>query len=204
MDLLLPADAIESGHSAGPSFEARRGLKSKPALIRFRVLDPRLAIAGLTDLTVPASEFAMLDIGASRIFVVENEVTFLAFPDLPGSLVIFGSGYGVERLAEARWLAHRAVIYWGDIDTHGFVILDRLRAIFPQTRSLLMDRATLLAHRFHWSFEAAPQTAELSHLSDEERALYDDLRYDRLGSGVRLEQERVSFSLVRSTVLACL
>ena len=202
-DLLLPADAIENGHLAAPSFEARRGLKAKPALIRFRVLDPRLAIAGLTDLTVPASEFAMLDIGASRVFVVENEVTFLAFPDAPGSLVIFGSGYGVERLAAARWLAHRTVIYWGDIDTHGFAILDRLRGLFPQTKSLLMDRATLLAHRFHWSFEAAPQTAELDHLGSEERALYDDLRYNRLGSGVRLEQERVPFSLVHSAIPAC-
>jgi hypothetical protein len=203
MDLLLPADATESEHASGSSFEARRGLKSKPALIRFRVLDPSLAIAGLTDLTVPVSEFAVLGIGASRVFVVENEVTFLAFPELPGSLVIFGSGYGVERLAAARWLAHRTVIYWGDIDTHGFAILDRLRAIFPQTKSLLMDRATLLAHQSHWSFEPAPKTAELSHLSDEERALYDDLRYIRLGSGVRLEQERVPFNLVCSAILAC-
>ncbi len=202
MDLLLPADAIESGHSAGPSFEARRGLKSKPALMRFRVLDPRLAIAGLTDLTVPTSEFAILDIGPSRVFVIENEVTFLAFPDLPGSLVIFGSGYGVERLATTGWLGSRTIIYWGDIDTHGFAILDRLRAIFPQTRSFLMDRATLLGHRCHWSFEPAPQTAELSHLSDEERALYDDLRYNRLGSGVRLEQERVPFGFARSAILA--
>jgi hypothetical protein len=95
------------------------------------------------------------------------------------------------------------VIYWGDIDTHGFAILDHLRAMFPQTKSLLMDRATLLAHRFHWSFEAAPQSAELSHLDSEERGLFEDLRYDRLGLGVRLEQERVPFSLVRSAILAC-
>jgi hypothetical protein len=203
MDYLLPADAIESGHPAGQSFEARYGLQSKPALIRFRVLDPSLTIAGLTDLTVPASEFARLEIDAKRIFIVENEVTFLAFPDLPDSLVVFGAGYGVERLAPARWLACRTVIYWGDIDTHGFAILDRLRAIFPQTKSLLMDRATLLALHSHWSFEAAPQSAEFSHLDSEERALYDDLRYDRLGSGVRLEQERVPFGFARSAILGC-
>jgi hypothetical protein len=101
------------------------------------------------------------------------------------------------------WLAHRTVIYWGDIDTHGFAILDRLHAIFPQTKSLLMDQATLLAHRSHWSFEAAPQSAELGCLDSEERALYDDLRYDRLGSGVRLEQERVPFGFACSAILAC-
>ncbi len=203
MEFLLPANAIENGHVAGQSFEARYGLKSKPALIRFRLLNSCLAIASLTDLTVPASEFARLEIGAKRIFIVENEVTFLAFPDVPDSLIIFGAGYGVERLAATRWLACCAVIYWGDIDTHGFAILDRLRAMFPQTKSLLMDRATLLTHRFHWGFEAAPQSAELSHLDSEEHALYDDLRYNRLGSGVRLEQERVPFGFVRSAILAC-
>lgn len=204
MDYLLPPGTIEDGHAAGPSFEARYGLKSKPALIRFRLLDSRLAIGPFTDLSVPVPEFAGADIDAARIFIVENEVTFLAFPEVPGSLVLFGGGYGIERLAVARWLGSRTVIYWGDIDTHGFAILDRLRAIFPQTISLLMDRATLLAHRTHWSVERAPQTAELSHLDREERALYDDLRYDRLGSGVRLEQERVSFGYARSAALACL
>lgn len=203
MDFLLPGDAIESGHVAGLSFEARYGLKSKPTLIRFRTLDARLAFDPFTDLTVPVPEFAKLEIDAQRVFIVENEVTFLAFPDAPDNLVVFGGGYGVERLAAAQWLARRTIIYWGDIDTHGFAILDRLRAMFPQTRSVLMDRATLLAHQSHWSFEAAPHTAELSHLSNEERALYDDLRFNRLGSGVRLEQERVPFRFARSAILAC-
>lgn len=39
------------------------------------------------------------------------------------------------------------VHYWGDLDTHGSAILDRLRAWLPQTRSFLMDRETLLDHR---------------------------------------------------------
>jgi hypothetical protein len=203
LDVVLASDAIAGGHVAGQPFELRYGLKSKPTtFVRFRVLDPRLAIAGFTDLTVQAAEFAALDIGASHVFIVENEVTFLAFPDVPGSLVLFGGGYGIEqRLAAARWLSSRTVIYWGDIDTHGFAILDRLRAVFAHTQSLLMDRATLVAHRAHWSFEGAPQTAELSHLESEERAPYDDIRYNRLGSGVRLEQERVPFDFARSVIL---
>src|ERR1022692_4377837 len=36
--------------------------------------------------------------------------------------------------------------YWGDIDTYGFHILDRLRVLFPDVQSLLMDRDTLLEH----------------------------------------------------------
>jgi hypothetical protein len=64
-----------------------------------------------------------------------------------------------------------------------------------------MDRGTLLAHRAQWSSEAAPQTGELGHLDPEEQALYDDLRRDRLGSAVRLEQERIRFGYARAVVL---
>jgi hypothetical protein len=65
-----------------------------------------------------------------------------------------------------------------------------------------MDRATLLAHRDQWSVEAAPHTGELDRLDPEEAALYDDLRRDRLGTGVRLEQERVRFGYARSVILS--
>lgn len=200
LDLVLPAHAIEHSANGAHQFELRYGLAAKPVLVRFRMLDPALTIAGLTDLTVPISEFAKLDIAASQVFIVENEVTGLAFPELPGSLLIFGGGYGIDRLATAQWLCSRAVVYWGDIDTHGFAILNRLRTLFPQTSSLLMDRETLLTHRAQWSFEATPQTADLHGLDPKERALYDDIRFDRLGSGVRLEQERVPFSYMCSTI----
>ena len=200
LDLVLPADAVEHSALGAHQFEVRYGLAAKPVLVRFRLLDPTLAIAGLTDLSVPASEFAKLDITASRAFIVENEVTGLAFPELPDSILIFGGGYSIDRLATAQWLCSRTVVYWGDIDTHGCAILDRLRALFPQTNSLLMDRETLLTHRAQWSFEATPQTADLHGLDTKERALYDDIRFDRLGSGVRLEQERIPFSYMCSAI----
>ena len=70
----------------------------------------------------------------------------------------------------------------------------------PQTNSLLMDRETLLAHRAQWFSEATPQIADLHGLDPKERGLYDDIRFGRLGSGVRLEQERVSFSYMCSAI----
>ncbi len=45
-------------------------------------------------------------------------------------------------LAQAGWLARCQVYYWGDIDTHGFAILDQLRTHIPHARSLLMDRVS--------------------------------------------------------------
>ena len=144
LDIVLPARSDAAGQR---SFEQRYGLVSKPPQVRFRILDPRLSIRGLTDLAVPAREFAGLDLPVDRVFITENEINGLAFPDVPGSLVIFGLGYGLDRLSEVSWLHRREVHYWGDIDTYGFHILDRLRALFPAARSFLMDRETLLEHR---------------------------------------------------------
>lgn len=196
LDIVL-SQPVEAGQR---SFEQRYGLLSKPPQVRFRILDPRLSIRGLTDLAVPARDFADLDFPVDRVFITENEINGLAFPDIPGSLVIFGLGYGLDRLSEAGWLHRREVHYWGDIDTYGFHILDRLRARFPAARSFLMDRETLLEHPSLWVREGNPYRGELTRLTPAERLLYDDLRHNRLGEGVRLEQERVPFGWLVSTV----
>lgn len=87
-------------------------------------------------------------------------------------------------------------MYWGDIDTHGFAILDQLRARFPSARSLLMDRETMLRHKALRGKEDRPTSRDLPRLRPREAALYDDLRFNRLGSDVRLEQERIGFRWV--------
>ena len=200
LDIVLPAEAIEPSAAGARGFEARFGLRAKPSLVRFRILDARHAIAGLTDITVPAEHFAGLSLNVARVFVVESEITGLAFPPMPDSMVVLGLGHAVSLIAAARWLSDCEVHYWGDLDTHGFAMLDRLRASLPRARSLLMDRATLLAHRSLWTTEAAPHIATLDRLTPEEAALYADLRYERLGRSVRLEQERISFGWLRSVL----
>ena len=116
---------------------------------------------------------------------------------MPDSMVVLGLGHAVSLIAVARWLADRDVHYWGDLDTHGFAMLNRLRASLPRARSLLMDRTTLLAHRPLWTTEEAPHLATLDRLTPEEAALHSDLRHDRLARAVRLEQERISFGWLR-------
>jgi len=145
---------------------------------------------------VTTGEFARLALPARRIFITENEVNFLAFPDAQGSMVVFGAGYGFDHLAQARWLDDKEIVYWGDIDTHGFAILDQLRGRFPFARSLLMDRDTMLQHKAFWGREDRPTDRELLRLRPAESALYDDLRFNRLGPDVRLEQERIGFEWV--------
>ncbi|MBK9325172.1 MAG: hypothetical protein IPN00_02145 [Hydrogenophilales bacterium] len=197
LDQVLPPDAINRSAPGGVAgFERRYGLRGKPALVRFRLLDGDLL--GLTDLSVPADEFARLSLPARRVFITENEINFLAFPCVPDSLVIFGAGYGFDPLAEAGWLADRDIYYWGDIDTHGFAILDQLRGHFPQAHSLLMDRPTLMAHRPLWGREDTPTQRDLNRLHPDEASLYDDLRHDRIAPALRLEQERISYAWVQA------
>ncbi|WP_449061512.1 DUF3322 domain-containing protein [Planomonospora algeriensis] len=184
-----PVDGVPRTDFAG-RFRFRR----KPDYVRFRMLDGS-RIGGFGELTVRAEEF--LAPPARRIFVLENEVTYLALPETPGAAAILGGGYGVGVLERMDWPAEVELVYWGDIDTHGFAILDRFRRRFPHVRSVLMDQDTLLAHRVHWVTEPKPTRQPLGALTAEESALYRDLIGDVYGPAVRLEQERVRFSAVR-------
>lgn len=204
LDQVLPLEAIEIQAVGARQFEARYGLLSKPALIRFRLLDARHYIGGLSDLSVPVAQFAALQTTVTRVFITENEINGLALPQVANSMVIFGGGYGVERLADIAWLADKKIIYWGDIDTHGYAILDRLRAFLPQARSILMDLATLQAHQLLWGQELAHQrhVGELIRLTPEEQAVFQLLRDNILGDCIRMEQERLGFRLVRAAIAA--
>ncbi len=108
--------------------------------------------------------------------------------------MIFGGGYAVNVLERLDWLVSLDLAYWGDLDTHGFAILNRLRRRFPHARSTLMDRETLLAHRSQWVPEPTPTRATLDLLTPAEQNLYQALVTGAFGPAVRLEQERVNFA----------
>jgi hypothetical protein len=90
---------------------------------------------------------------------------------------------------------------WGDVDTHGFAILDRVRSVLPQAESMLMDRDTLLGHQALWVEEPKPYVGPpLERLSQAERVVFDGLVGSVWGVGVRLEQERLPWPLVVSAL----
>ncbi len=188
---------LGDGHK---SFEVKFGFLSKPTLIRFRILDPRMHIQGLSDLSVPLDEVASLSLPVKRVFITENAINGLAFPPVDNSLVLFGLGYGVECLSAISWLHKVEIFYWGDIDTHGFAILDRLRIAFPACRSILMDRETLMSHRDFWVEERVPTRGMLNRLTPEESSLYGDLILNRIQNNLRLEQERIGFKWVKAAL----
>ena len=50
--------------------------------------------------------------------------------------------------------------------------------------------------------ESAPYGGELNRLTPAEAELYDDLRFNRLGRQVRLEQERISYMWLQQALVA--
>lgn len=189
-DSTVPAGRARSARGAA----ARWGFEEPQRLVQLR-LDPAVAAlpADLRHIALPLAQLAGLAVTPDRVLIIENQVTFLSVPVPQGGVVVWGSGFDALRLGEVPWLQGAQVSYWGDLDTHGFAILNGLRTLVPGVRSVLMDRATLLAHRDRWVVEPNPTRAELPALTREEAALYEELADGTLGDAVRLEQERIDW-----------
>jgi hypothetical protein len=182
--------------STASGFLAGLGLRSKPGLVRLRPA-PSLGLpAPLSELAVRSEELAQLRVEPRVATIIENEISYLSVDVPEDGVVIWGKGFEVDSVGRLRWLAEADILYWGDIDTHGFAILDRLRAWLPRARSVLMDRETLLAHRDRWVTEDRPAKSVLMRLTPDEQDLYSELVGDGLGERVRLEQERIDWHWV--------
>jgi hypothetical protein len=189
--------AIQEDSSSEVDFYQRCGLKAPPLLVRMRVLDQSLRahVGGVGDITAPVDDLVGISWPVSHVFIVENLQTGLAMSDMPGAVVFMRLGYNVDVLARLPWLARARCIYWGDLDTHGFAILHRARSYIPELQSVLMDEETLLRHKALWVDEAAQHSAaELTLLTKDEQQLYRDLKQQRWGQNVRLEQERIDWT----------
>ncbi len=185
---ILPSDAMDEHETL---FEKRFHLCYKEALIRFKVLDEQLVeryVLPVCDLSTPVSQFAPLNLSGHPFVMTENEMTFLTLPTLPNSFGLFGKGFAVEALASVTWLEKCPILYWGDLDAHGFQILSQLRGYFPNVVSLMMDEVTL---QTFGGFKVAGTTSKvmaLPNLTLEEAWVFDLL----VKGEVRLEQERIS------------
>lgn len=192
----LVADLVRQLRSDIPEgdFYSICGLRRQPNRVRLRVLCPTLrrSVGGLCDLEAPTEELAALNLVPSTVLIVENLETGLALPDLPGVVAFMRLGNAVSMLSQLPWIREARGIYWGDIDTHGFAILNAARGVMPAVASLLMDEHTLMAYRRLW-VEEPVQTSlrELPLLTESERTVFEGLITGRWGPRLRLEQERI-------------
>ncbi|SOD89269.1 Wadjet anti-phage system protein JetD domain-containing protein [Spirosoma fluviale] len=193
LDHLIP----EHLNADETDFYKRFHLHVEEPLVKVRFLDASLRVHPmLSHISVWLSEFRTLCLSGSRIFIIENLTTFLTFPSQPDSIAIWGGGFAVTLLGGTDWLYNKQLYYWGDLDAHGFLILDQFRKHFPQTQSLLMDRATFDAHKHLKGKGETTSVTELPYLTQEERDLFDLLNRN----GWRVEQERLGAEWVKKAL----
>ncbi len=204
LDLLLPKGQLDQTIIGlkQHGFERRYGLKYDEPIIRLRLLDKSLQPSpALNDLSLPLSQLCNWKTNCWRVFITENKVNGLSFPQVQDSLVIFGLGYGIDSLAEIPWLSDCEIYYWGDIDSHGFSILSRLRRYFPKAHALMMDENTLSQYASLCVKEPVNARCQnqLQYLNESEQKLYQALQTNHQ----RLEQERIPISYVKERIKYC-
>lgn len=178
-------------------FEKRFNLKFREPLVRFKILDKEISqsfFSNLDDISIPVSQFESLKLPLKQVLIVENKTTLyttLTLPKMDKTIAIFGQGNAVTNIKNAKWLNDINVLYWGDIDVHGFEMLSRIRKHFDHTRSVLMDKTTFDKYFENDSGKPTTDTTTLN-LTDNERELYNLLKKNNW----RLEQEKIPFDYV--------
>ncbi|MDR1213826.1 MAG: DUF2220 family protein [Propionibacteriaceae bacterium] len=171
------------------------GLAKESGRFRVRLLDQAISCP-LRDFTASPAELAALDITPRWVIVCENLTCVVGLGPLPGSVAVHGLGLDVVELASVPWIEAAQILYWGDIDSHGFRILAQARKTWPQTESILMDEATLDRFSPLAVTEPAPYKSPIGYLNASERATLT-----RLSQGdLRLEQERVEWTYAWSAI----
>ncbi|HJG81024.1 MAG TPA: DUF2220 family protein, partial [Brevibacterium senegalense] len=168
LDILDPEDRVRIRILGSGSVADMSGVVGGDAV----TVDGTAALAGLTDLAAPLEQIAGLPLRPRLVLVSENLESMLALPGWDGVIAVHGSGYAVSVLERVEWLRDVPILYWGDLDSHGFAILHRLRRHLPQVTSVLMDEQTLVDHRDLWVREEKPHRGEFDTLTGQEaRAL---------------------------------
>lgn len=180
--------------------ETRRRL----SVLNFTYTDPAyLATGGRRHDSWTTGDANLLAYRPRIVLVVENRDCRLWFPPTPDTIVVEGGGTAVATsLVNVEWI-HAAdhLIYWGDIDSDGFAILDRFREELARkdvsVKSMLMtDRARskyahLGVNRDKHGEVLTGSRRRLPHLTEEEEECYAGVATAGDVQFRRIEQERI-------------
>lgn len=186
LDFLIPGHIKDASEK---SISKRFHLKYDEPTVRIRILDDQLRINNLSDIRVPVGDFNILTLACTNILLTENKMNFLALPKLSSTIAIWsGGGFMISHLKNAEWLNTKNILYWGDLDAHGFLILHQMRSYFPHTKSVMMDRATFDLFKKEGIVSGKEmKTEKLNTLTESELAMFRYLKENNY----RLEQEKI-------------
>lgn len=188
LDFLIPDHIRDFSQKR---FAERYFLKYDEPLIRLRFLDKQLCDSrGLSDISIPLSDFEKLEVSTRNILITENKMNFLTLPAFTSTIAVWsGGGFNVSYLKNITWLSAKRIVYWGDIDEHGFQILNQLRSYYPTAQSTMMDMATYKEFEAFAGTGFRNKTENLSLLTPEENDVFKLLKMSAAKN--RLEQEKI-------------
>ncbi|MGY5846809.1 Wadjet anti-phage system protein JetD domain-containing protein [Salegentibacter sp. HM20] len=178
-------------------FEKRFHLKYDQPLVRFRSLDESCwSEINYDDITVPIEQFISTELKCHRLFIIENKMNFLTFPEVPHSIAVWGKGFGIQSLKNIDWLHAKEIYYWSDLDVQGFQMLSQLRSYYKQTKSFLMEMEVLEKYELFIVTGTVSKVDSIDHLSEKELKVFEYLSENNL----RLEQERITQETVYNSL----
>lgn len=184
LNFLIPDDI----NNEEKDFEKRFNLLSKEQLIRIRFLDAsKSPLQKITDISFTERELKHYNFLVDNVFITENLMNFLTLPYLKNTIAIWsGGGFSISYLKNIEWLKNKQFYYWGDIDAHGFQILNQCKKYFANTIAVMMDAETF--NSFQYGDGKPAQNQDLQYLTPDEIKLYNYLRENNF----RLEQEKIT------------
>lgn len=191
LDVAVPESVVDK---TAKTVASRFGLPELAPLVECCWNCPELTrfFHGCTRLAFAANELPLIELPIKTVTIIENRAClqrYLAMPR-PATLVVFGSGFGAALVRDCTHWKTLNVQYWGDIDAHGFAILNMVRKYFTNAHSLWMDKATWKANEDKVVTGKQYSGAELLNLTSAELVLFRKVQ----AGGLRLEQEVVEMS----------
>jgi hypothetical protein len=167
------------------------GLKLKQHLFPVKWLDDALAKTYNIDLEIMGislSGLQELDNNVKEIWLVENETNLYLVPKRKNALAICSRGFAVNLLKGIPLFEKVKLLYWGDLDMHGFTILHQCRAIYQHVTSVMMDVETITFHQSEYQLidvKIICSNLPLLHPHEMEA-------FERLYPNGRIEQEKLN------------
>ena len=171
-----------------------------PPRVHLTYLDPEhRAAGGRRHDCISLGDNVRLPYAPQVVIISENKDTAVAFPAVTRGVCVEGGGFGGATAAALPWLVEAPMlVYWGDIDSAGYEILDGFRDDGVPAISMLMDLATFERYELYGTSldrhgkPLGPGTRrDLSNLNAVERAMYHALTDPAWDRHRRIEQERI-------------
>lgn len=187
-----------------PGLYSWLGLEEKPELNLILRIPPDIypGFGGLKMLKLDWRALNLLTrLNPDSVLIVENaETTYV--PVLHGNMVVVGGGgRNLQWIRDCGWMSQATrVAYWGDIDVHGFELLDEARAMDGRIESLLMESELVESHNEsvvidNTGHKFTPSTLNTSEASGLQRIMAVD------PGPARLEQERICTHVVAAAII---